>query len=202
MTDAPKTWRSPRAVIGLVLTVVGVLVAAAVFVWYFHVRWVLVDRPVALVPGQVEVEFTPNFGGHYVAGINVQRKLQFETLQCLLGEKNYIPASQCKDVPAVLQFSWQLSTNGHLVQQGTSDKQLLGAYAKDFIEMEFLYFEATPGQHYSLELEFTKDGRELAGTNPTLRVGVDSWDSSDTTMVLGGALLVSAGCIVWGVRLS
>ena len=102
----------------------------------------------------------------------------------------------------MLQFSWQLSTNGHLVQQGTSDKQLLGAYAKDFIEMEFLYFEATPGQPYSLELEFTKDGRELAGTNPTLRVGVDSWDSSDTTMVLGGALLVSAGCIVWGVRLS
>src|SRR5437588_12353756 len=113
---------SPRVVIGLMLTAVGVLVPLAFTFWYFHFHWVLVDKTVSLVPGQVEVEFIPNFEGHYVSGIKVQRKLPFETLQRLLGEKNYIPASQCKAVPAALQFKWQLSTDGHAVQQGASDK--------------------------------------------------------------------------------
>jgi hypothetical protein len=183
------------------LTAVGVLVPLVFILWYSHVRWVLVDKSVLLVPGHVMVAFTPNFAGHYVSGIRVQRKLQFETLQCLLGEKNYIPASQCKEVPAVLQFKWQLSTDGRIVQQGTSDKQLLGAYAGDFIEMEFLYFEAKRGQPYSLELDFIKNGTELAVTNPRLQVGVDSWDSFDTAMILPWTLLFAAICVLPGLVL-
>jgi len=201
VTQKLETSLSLRVAIGLILTAVGVFVPLVFILWYSHVRWVRVDKSVPLVPGRVEVEFSPNFEGSYVSSIRVQRKLPFETLQCLLGEKNYIPLSQCKDVPAVLQFKWQLNTNGHVAQQGTSDKQLLGAYANDFIEMEFLYFEAKRGQHYSLELEFTKKGSELAVTNPRLRVGVESWDSFDTAMGLLWALLFAAICVLPGIVL-
>ena len=201
MTDGLRTWRSSRAVFGLLLAAVGVLVPLAFIVWYSHVHWVLVDNPLRLVPGHVEVEFTPNFEGHYAAGINVQRRLPFETLQCLLGEKNYVPASQCKDLPAVLQFKWRLNADGRVVEQGTSDQNFHGAYGNDFIEMEFLYFEAKRRQTYRLEIEFMKIGAELAVTNPRLRVGVSSWDSSDTAMGLGWALLVAAVCIAPGIRL-
>jgi hypothetical protein len=201
VTQKLETSLSPRVVIGLMLIAVGVLVPLVFILWYSHVRWVLVDKSVPLVPGRVEVEFSPNFEGSYVSGIRVQRKLPFETLQCLLGEKNHIPLFQCKDLPAVLQFKWQLKTDGHVVQQGTSDKQLLGAYANDFIEMEFLYFEAKRGQHYSLELEFTEKGSELAVTNPRLRVAVESWDSFDTAMGLLWALLFGAICVLPGIVL-
>jgi hypothetical protein len=67
--------------------------------------------------------------------------------------------------------------------------------------MEFLFFEAKRGQRFSLQLEFTKEGSELAVTNPRLRVGVSSWDSQDTAMGLGWALLFAAVCIVPGIRL-
>jgi hypothetical protein len=179
---ASKTLHSRRAILGLALTAVGVLVPLTFTLWYFHIHWTLVDELVVPVSGHVEVEFTPNFKGRYVSGIRVQRTLAFENLQCLLGEKNYIPESQCKDQPSVLQFKWQLKSMGHLVQAGTSDKQLSGAYAEDFVEMEFLYFESERGQHYTLELDFTEDGSKLDVTNPRLRVAVEPWDSFDMTM--------------------
>jgi hypothetical protein len=201
MTQGLKRPLSPKQVIGRILISVGVIVPVAFFLWYFHVRWSLVDKSVPLVLGHIEVEFTPHFEGHYVSGIRVQRKLPFEILQCLLGEKNYIPASQCNNIPLVLQFKWHLSTDGRVVQEGTSEKQLLGAYANDFIEMEFLYFEATRGQHYSLELEFTKDGSELAVTNPRLEVAVEGWDNFDTAMGFLWAVLFGAICVLLGFAL-
>src|SRR5690349_1401539 len=118
--------RGPRAVVGLILTGFGVIVPVAFILWHAHVRWVVVDKSVSLVPGKVEVEFNTNFEGHYVSGIKVRRNLKFGTLQCLLGEKDYIPQSQCKDLPAVLKFNWELSKNGHIVLQGTSDQKLSG----------------------------------------------------------------------------
>ena len=116
-------------------------------------------------------------------------------------EKNYVPASQCRDLPAVLQFKWQLNADGQVVQRGTSDQYLHGAYGNDFIEMEFLYFETKRRHAYRLEMEFMKIGTELAVTDPRLRVGVSSWDSSDSAMGLGWALLFAAVCVVPGIRL-
>jgi hypothetical protein len=201
MTQGLKTPVSPKGVIGRILISVGVSVPVVFFLWYFHVRWSLVDKPVPLVPGHIEVEFTPNFEGHYVSGIRTQRRLPFETLQCLLGEKDYIPASQCNDIPSVLHFKWQLRTDGHVVQEGTSEKQLLGAYTNDFIEMEFLYFEAKRGQNYSLELEFAKDGSALAVTNPRLEVAVEAWDNFDEAMGFLWAVLFGAFCVLPGFAL-
>ncbi len=202
MTQGLRTSLSAKHVIGPLLISVGVIVPVVFFLSYIHVRWSLVEKAVPLVPGHVEVEFTPNFGGHYVSGIRVQRKLPFETLQCLLGEKNYIPASQCNEIPSVLQFKWQLNTDGHMVQEGTSEKQLLAAYANDFIEMEFLYFEAKRGQHYNLELEFTKNGNELAVTNPRLEVAVEAWDNFDTAMGFLWVVLFATICVVPGLMLA
>jgi hypothetical protein len=200
--SAAETRRSPKKVIGRILISVGLILPIAFALWYFHIRWNLVDKSVQLMPGHVEVEFTPNFEGHYVSGIKVQRKLPFETLQCLLGEKNYIPPSQCTNIPSVLQFKWRLNTDGRVAQEGTSENPLLGgSYGNDFIEMEFLYFQAKRGQHYNLDVEFTKNGSKLAATNPRLDVAVDSWDNSDTAMGFLWAVLFGAICILPGVAL-
>jgi hypothetical protein len=63
VTQKLETSLSPRVVIGLMLIAVGVLVPLVFILWYSHVRWVLVDKSVPLVPGRVEVEFSPNFEG-------------------------------------------------------------------------------------------------------------------------------------------
>jgi hypothetical protein len=201
MTQSPKQPLSSKHRIGLVLISVGVIPLIAFFLWFIQIRWSLIDKPISLVPGRVEVEFTPNFAGHYVSGIRVQRRLPFETLQCLLGEKDYIPTSQCNHIPSVLRFTWELNVDGHVVQEGTSEKQLAGSYANDFIEMEFLFFEAKRGQHYRLGLVFTKDGGELAATNPRLEVAVDNWDQGDTAMGFLWLVPFAAICAVPGLVL-
>jgi hypothetical protein len=180
-TSIVKLLNSPKAIFGLVLITVGVLVPLVYTLWYVNIHWILVDQAVGFVPSHVQVEFTPNFEGHYDGGIRFQRKIPFEKLQCLLGEQNYLAESQCKDLPAALHFTWQLKSSGRVVKAGTSAK-MAGAYADAFIEMKFLYFESERGQHYTLELDFTGNASELAVANPRLRVAVQSWDSFDMTM--------------------
>jgi hypothetical protein len=192
LANVQATSPKSKATLGLALLIA--FPSMIFLVWYAHVHWTVVNKPVSLTPGAVKVEFAPNFTGHYVAGIRVQRTLPFETLQCLLGEKDYIPAGQCKEIPPALQFDWQLLTDGNVVAKGTSNRSIGGSYAAGYIEMEFLNFQARSGQKFSLELDFTKDGGKLAPTKPHLMVMVDPMDSFDIAMLLPWLLLLGVVC--------
>jgi hypothetical protein len=112
--------------------------------------------------------------------IEAERKLPYETLQCLLGvEDSYTPVGQCKDIPPALNFSWRLTRDGQTVSSGSSAKIVGGAYSDATIATEFASFEGKRGEQYTLDMDFPQDGSKLSITHPKLHIGVDAFTSED-----------------------
>jgi len=130
--------------------------------------------------------------------IEVERKLPHETLQCLLGIRDYVPEGQCKDIAPVLQFSWKLARDGQTIQTGSSDKIVGGSYTNDSIASEFASFQGKRGQQYTLDLDFLQDGSKLSVANPKLRIGVDGMTYEDFIVFDLMSLAFAVICVLVG----
>src|SRR5947208_10625740 len=115
------------AKVGLAIVVIGLLVPISTFVWIERITGTPVDEKIALTPGHLERRFTLNHTAYYVMDIQSEKKLPFKTLQCLLGLHDWLskPAN-CADTPAVLKFTWRLSSGGKTLQQGSNANMIGG----------------------------------------------------------------------------
>jgi len=143
---------------------------------YFGTRhYVPVRVPLAMSVGRIRTnEFTVNIRAPYEISIEVEKKIPFDTLNCLLGMPSSPLENGCSDTPAVVNAKWILSSNGNLLAQGSSADDKGGAWANDTISREVGGFDGEPGRNYRLDLDILTDGTRLAAGNPKLKVSVTS----------------------------
>lgn len=193
----PRTAKVSGAVIAI-----GLLPMVAFSIWRSTLNTVPVEKPIALSVGHIRQDFDVNFTSAYRMEIEAERKLPHETLQCLLGIRDYIPKGQCENIPSVLRFDWVLTEDGKTVKVGSSGSIVGGAYTDATVANQFAWFDGKRGSHYTLDLNILQDGSALSIAKPKLRIGVDESVYEGFIFLelatFGWAVL---GCLIGGVIL-
>lgn len=192
-----------------IVCVVGSVSAFATWDIWLQTR---TTRPVymqvSLAPGVVTTpEFRVNLSSQYTLEVEAKKTIPFETLNCLLG-MSLMPGQKC-DRPSVIKATWTLTSEGKVVQAGTSAEDDGGGWAQDTIGRELGRFWLEKGHAYVLHLQFSADGRALAPTDPHLKIEVQSGFYEGTMFtsyflmsgcggVLAlGLLIIVAVCLKW-----
>ncbi len=154
--------------------------------------------PVAMSVGHVRTnEFTVNIKAPYEIDIEVEKRIPFDTLNCLLGMSSSV-SGDCTNAPEVVSATWVVSNDGRVYAQGSSVADRGGVWANGTISREIGRFDGERGRKYQLDVDVLTDGTRLAAGNPRLTVSVDS-DFVEGTMfetaflvypVVGGLLLI------------
>ena len=198
--------RSRTKIAGFAFIGVGVVLFGVWYSWIATRTSRPVNVPISLVPGPLHAsEFKVNLDALYTIDIEVEKKIPFDTLNCLLGTAMPSPTSsalgECPDRPSVVVATWALTSEGQTVARGSSDESRSGAWGNDSISREIGHLKSQSGRPYRLDVDFLKDGSALAPGNPRLKVEVHPMFYEDT--MVGGAVmnLLSVVLIAIGVVL-
>jgi hypothetical protein len=178
--------------IGVAIIALGLFPLLVLGIWRATLSTVPVLISVSLSVGHVRQPFTINFTGPYTIRIEAERKLPHETLQCLLGIRDYVPEGQCKNIAPGLNITWTLLQDGQTIKTGSSATAVGGAYTNDTVANELDGFDGKRGHHYVLDMDVLADGSALSVTRPKLRVGVDE-------SVYEGFIFMEFLVLAWGV---
>ncbi len=135
-------------------------------------------------------EFKVNLNALYIIEIEVQKKIPFDTLNCLLGLGTSSTSSalqECPDRPSVVKASWTLTSGGRTVTSGSSDDDREGDWGNDSISRILGSFHSEDGRRYVLDVNVLADGSSLALGNPRLKVRVHPMFYED--VMVGGAAI-------------
>jgi hypothetical protein len=193
--------------VGITAILAGSAVLGARLLWLEKRAWIAIEKPISLTQGRVQtVKFKSNLKSRYLIEIEVDRKIPFDTLNCLLGVEDIHPQS-CTNTPSVLEASWVLWSQGVIAAQGSTASYRGGAWSENTIARQIGSFESEKGQQYTLELIVLADGSRLAVGDPRLKVAVRPSYYADYAyanipyLVLGSALIVM-GTIGIGVSIA
>lgn len=190
---------------GLILVGAGIALYGARVLWSCTRTDVPVDLPISMAIGHVHTsEFKVNRNAPYDIELEVQKKIPFDLLNCLLGTSMAATSTdlqECPDRPSVVRMSWVLKSNGHVVARGSTDDHRVGAWAGDTISRDLGYFQTQSGRPYVLDVDVLKDGSALGPGNPRLKVKVSAAIYEDE--VLGTAIVgvLAVGLALVGVIL-
>jgi hypothetical protein len=130
------------------------------------------NLPVSLKAGRIETpEFLTSRSIDYGISIEVERKIEFQRLKCLLGMDYYNEQERCAATPSLIDVSWVLSSGGNVITEGDSSKSP-GGYFAGAVGRTIGQFRAEGGKRYSLELTLRKDASELDKGHPTIKVDI------------------------------
>lgn len=140
--------------------------------------------PLTLRIGKVRSpEFKTDAHQNYVIKVEAGKTLPFESQCCLMG----IAGGMFKcDKQPVIQAEWAIWSDGSPVARGSSQGGDYGSFSSDSLARYLGYFSGESGKNYVLEVNFTRDGSELAATNPRLVMEVDGATYED--YAVGSAL--------------
>ena len=197
MVAARLRWTGIRLA-GVILICVGIGCYAVWYVWVSTRVDRPVNMPISLAVGRVQSPaFKVNRNAPYLIQIEVQKKLPFDTLNCLLGTA-MAPAStevqECPDRPSVVKASWVLVSDGTTIAAGASDDKRAGIWGNQSISRILGTFEAESGRSYALLVDVLADGSALGPGNPHLKVEVSSAVYEDE--MVEGAILSLAMVIL------
>jgi hypothetical protein len=148
-----------------------------------------VDVPISMAVGHVRTrEFKVNLKALYTIEIEVQKKIPFDTLNCLLGlgmSSTSSALQECPDRPSVVKASWTLTSDGQIVASGSSNDDRSGGWGNDSISRILGNFHSENGRRYVLDVDVLADGSSLAPGNPRLKVKVHPMFYED--VIVGGA---------------
>lgn len=162
--------RTTKVGIGFIFA--GIALWGAWLLWLKTRHYAPVKMPVSMSVGHIRTkEFVVNIDARYNIEIEVEKKIPFDTLNCLLGMAPSIP-NVCAD-QEIINANWVLSSAGKVIGQGSSLQDRGGGWANDTISREIGSFEGRKGQRYRLDLDLLKDGTALSAGNPRLTVSVD-----------------------------
>jgi hypothetical protein len=123
--------------------------------WLETRHYVPVKMPLTMSVGHIRTkEFVVNVDARYQIEIEVEKKIPFDTLNCLLGMAPPMP-NQCAD-QEVINAKWVLSTAGKVVGQGSSADDKGGGWASDTISREIGNFEGRKGRWSTLNVDILK----------------------------------------------
>jgi hypothetical protein len=146
-------------------------------------------------------EFKVNRNAPYDIYIEVQKKIPFDTLNCLLGTAAGPTSSdlqECPDRPSVVKVSWVLTSDGQLVARGSTDEHRSGAWTNDSIERDLGHFQSRSGRPYILNVDVLADGSLLAPGNPRLKVEVLPTVCEDELFESAIVNLIAVGLVIVG----
>jgi hypothetical protein len=154
--------------------------------------------PISLRGGHVRTrEFKVNLKALYIVEIEVEKKIPYETLNCLLGIEDINP-DKCKNNASVVNVSWVLSSQGAVVALGSTIESKGGSWTKDIIARQIGSFQSEKGRQYTLDVNVLADGSSLTEGNPRLKVGVHPMYYENVAFADIPFLLVTVVLIVIG----
>lgn len=196
-------WLKRSGLIFLGIGLVSIVIAAALPATH---DWTPVRMPISLAPGNISSpEFKTDLGTNYEINIEVDRKIDFYRLNCLLGIQNSSLES-CNGLPSLIDMSWSVMSHGTTVASGSSNEVHDGGWGPT-IERTIGRFRADKGSRYVVQLNIKRDASELAVANPRLDIGVHPakyegnmiWAMSAATMGWGSILLSLLTFIIFAV---
>ena len=196
-------WLKRSGLIFLGIGLVSIFIATALPVTH---NWTPLRMPISLVPGTItSPEFKTDLGTNYEMNIEVDRKIDFDRLNCLLGIQNFSLKS-CDHLPSLIDMSWSVTSNGAIVARGSSNDVHDGGWGPT-IERTIGRFRANKGSRYVVQLNIKKDISELAVAHPRLDIGVHPaeyegnmiWAMLAATVGWGSILLSLLTFTVFGV---
>jgi|SRR5271157_1744402 len=169
--------RSPgRTWTGIIFIVAGLLFYGTWVLWNVLIVTHPVSMPVSLAVGNVRTpEFRVNLNRYFIIKVEAQKRLSPDILDCMMGiSLGPLDPNNCKEGnEPLLQANWTLWSDGRIVNQGSSeDHRGRGGWAQDEVERDIGVFKGESGKKYVLDVNFTRDGRALAVTDPHLKVEV------------------------------
>jgi len=182
---------------GIAFAAAGLLTFGAYFLWDDTRRWVPVSVPLQISPSAVvRRDFSVNVSAPYAIDIEAQKKIDFDTLNCLLGMKLDL-SKKCQS-GEVVESQWTVAQGETVVASGSSSGYHGGAWASDTVTREIGRFEGKRYHTYHLEVRFLNDGKALDETDPHLFVRVGSDVKDDlfrfAFVFVACAVLVLIGC--------
>ncbi len=155
--------------------------------------------PIQISPGAVvRKDFPVNVTAPYAIDIEAQKKIDFDTLNCLLDMR--LDLSKKCQTAEVVESQWTVMQGETIVASGSSSGDHGGAWASDTISREIGRFDGRSGHTYRLEVRFLDDGKALYEANPRLVVRVGS-DVKDDIFRFALVFLVCAVFVLVGVVL-
>jgi hypothetical protein len=183
---------------GVVVIVIGLALYGGWLFWSETRTWIPVSMPVSLKAGHVRTrEFKVNLKSVYIVEIEVERKIAYETLNCLLGV-GHSHSGGCENTPSVVNVSWVLSSEGAVVALGSTIESKGGSSTNNTISRQIGSFQSEKGRRYTLDINVLADGSSLAGGNPRLIVGVHPMYYESVAFAGISVLLVTVILIVIG----
>ncbi len=116
-------------------------------------------------------EFRPVLDTDYYISVEVQRKIEFQRLNCLLGLEDFQRFERCKDAPEAVDISWLVTSQGKTIASGRSQDHHGGFYSKT-IARTIGDFRGRKGLVCTIKLIVEKDSPELNQASPELTVSV------------------------------
>jgi hypothetical protein len=169
-TLTARTWT------GIMILASGLLFYGAWILWNVTLGVHPVVIPVSLAEGTVRTpEFKVHLNGYYMIEVQAKKRLPLNRLDCMMGiSLGPLDPNNCKEgVEPQLQAEWTLWSEDRIVDRGSSeDRKGSGGWAEDYVVRNIGSFKGESGKHYSLDVNFTRDGRALAVTDPHLVVEV------------------------------
>jgi len=193
---------SRTKVVGIVLVAGGIALYGTWAAWLATRANRPVDLPISMAVGHVRTrEFKVNLKALYTIEIEVQKKIPFDTLNCLLGTGMSSTSSalqECPDRPSVLKASWTLTSDRQIVASGSSNDFRSGSWTNDSISRILGNFHSENGRRYVLDVDVLADGSSLAPGNPRLKVEVHPMFYEDVIVGEAAVVLTALVLVVTG----
>lgn len=184
----------------------GLLCVALSYAVGNRYNWQPVSQPVALTPGPIETaQFETNKDAYYEIAIDVNKNMDAERTECLLGIDPGQDPQRCKDMASVVDIAWTVTKNGAKVTDGSSADSR-EVYTSDRVGRVIGEFWGTRGSRYAVSLKVNRDGSPLATADPRLIVKMNDEDSKNYAVIsqvlffggisfglLGVVLMLNAG---------
>jgi hypothetical protein len=184
--------------VGIATISAGLILFSGKLLWSKTRTWVPVNLAIPLSVGSLPpIQFTTNLRALYLIDIEVERKLPFERLNCLLGvDTNEKRLASCPEAP-VIGASWVLSNHGVIVASSSTAENKGGVWAADTIARQIGSFMSEK-QNYTLVVQILANGSVLASCSPRLKVEVHPQSYEDDAFVDLEVLILSAIAVVSG----
>ena len=112
--------------------------------------------------------FRTDLDTDYLLEIDVERRIEFEQLNCMLGIETLFP-ERCRGLPSLIDISWRVLSNSKTIGEGNANHFKGGGW-EPTIQREIGSFRASKGHSYSLDLVVNRDAGSLNIANPKITV--------------------------------
>lgn len=163
-------------------------------------NWVPLSQGIQIKPGTVlDTQIQTDRDDWYEIAVDVERKLEFQRINCLLGNETLLFAEKCPNLESLVAMTWSVrEESGRGPVASGSSKSKSGSYWGSTIGRTIGRFQASSGRTYFLHVESAVDGGELNSANPKIRVAINPKTFKNVVANTQIAVLLSNLCALVG----